>query len=142
MVKLNLGKYFSRQLVNYYLGPNTNKLVFLEGGFYQLIDGSLQNPVHLATGLQEAMLREIEGGLRGNYEGTLSGIGLQEGQESLLIQYPFNLFRLELEKPISFVFTQNKSSVVSGFLETTFTYFFRYWHCCCWWCFFYQNFSR
>lgn len=115
LVKLNLGKYFSRQLVNYYLGPNTNKLVFLEGGFYQLIDDALQNPVYLDEELQEAMVREIEGGLRGEYEGSLSENGLpEEGQVSLLIQYPFNLFRLELEKPIAFVFTQNKSSVVSG----------------------------
>ncbi|WP_162343937.1 PAS domain-containing hybrid sensor histidine kinase/response regulator [Cyclobacterium salsum] len=114
LVKLNLGKYFSRQLVNYYLGPNTNKLVFLEGGFYQLVDDSLQDPVLLEKGLKEAMMREIEGGLRGEYEGALSESGPSAGQESLLIQYPFNLFRLELEKPISFVFTQNKSSVVSG----------------------------
>ncbi|MDN3688381.1 PAS domain-containing hybrid sensor histidine kinase/response regulator [Cyclobacterium jeungdonense] len=114
LVKLNLGKYFSRQLVNYYLGSNTNKLVFLEGGFYQLIDDTIKDPVFLDKGLEETMVREIEGGLRGEYEGALSENGSSEGQVSLLIQYPFTLFRLELEKPIAFVFTQNKSSVVSG----------------------------
>ena len=123
LAKLNLGMYFSRHLVNYYLGPNTTKLVYFEGSFFQLIDDSMQLPVSLEPRLREEMEREIRGGLRGQYEGLLEGGEALGSQETLLIQYPFTLFRIELKSPIAFVFTQNKSTVVSGLFANYFYLF-------------------
>jgi PAS domain S-box-containing protein len=123
LAKLNLGLYFSRHLVNYYLGPNTTKLVYFEGGFFHLVDGAMHEPVSLEPGFRETVEREIRGGLRGQYEGFLEAEQNLGNQEALLIQYPFTLFRLELKSPIAFVFTQNKSTVISGLFANYFYLF-------------------
>ncbi|WP_375583552.1 ATP-binding protein [Cyclobacterium xiamenense] len=123
LAKLNLGRYFSRHLVNYYLGPNTTKLVYFEENFFQLVDDAMQKPVSLEPRLRETVEREVRGGLRGQYEGLLEVSGELGSQESLLIQYPFTLFRLDLKSPIAFVFTQDKSTVVSGLFANYFYLF-------------------
>jgi len=121
LVKLSLEKYFINHLANYYLGPDTHKLVYMDGQFFDPAGNDDRKPILLDHSLQAEIAREIDGGLRGEYEGWVQYDAADTGKNNLLIQYPFSLIRLNA--PLAFVFSQDKSSIVSGIFGTYFYFF-------------------
>ncbi|MEX0882562.1 MAG: ATP-binding protein [Cyclobacteriaceae bacterium] len=120
LAKLDLKGYFADHLVNYYLGPNTFKLIYEDGILYQLKNGSVYPNVRLEELTYGLLKREISGGLRGDYEGKISLDSLPM-KTNLLIQYPFSL--VDMDKAFAFVFIQERVSVVSGIYSTYFYLF-------------------
>ncbi|MEX2512651.1 MAG: response regulator [Cyclobacteriaceae bacterium] len=120
LAKLNLKRYFADHLVNYYLGPNSFKLIYEDGILYQLTKGDVYPNVRLEESVYSLLEREISGGLRGDYEGQLSLDSLPL-KTNLLIQYPFSL--VDMDKNFAFVFIQERASVISGIYSTYFYLF-------------------
>lgn len=121
LVKLNLEKYFINHLTNYYLGPDTHKLIYMKGDLLNPAGGTISGGVYLDNSLQAALSREIEGGLRGEYEGWVQFVENEKIKKSLLIQYPFSLSKLETS--FAFVFSQDKATIVTGIFGTYFYFF-------------------
>lgn len=120
LAKLDLDQYFAEHLVNYYLGPNSFKIIFEEGEFFHLNNEGEKIKASIEDGLFGLMDREIVGGLRGEYEGRLSLEG-EPLKNYLLTQYPFSL--VGLKKDFALVFIQEKASVVTGIYGTYFYLF-------------------
>ncbi|WP_439483964.1 response regulator [Cyclobacterium plantarum] len=121
LVKLSLEKYFINHLANYYLGADTHKLIFMDGVFFNLAENEVRELVLLDEPLQGVINREIEGGLRGEYEGWVKYDEVEDKRINLIIQYPFSL--INLDTSLAFVFSQDKATIVSGIFGTYFYFF-------------------
>ena len=119
IVKLNLNKYFNRLLDNYYLGSNTDKLVYKNNGFFK-INGEGQI-FFQDKSFKTKIIQEIDGGIRGNYSGFISGSFNAKPKEFLLVQYPFTL--IHLKDKFAFAFAQEKATIDSAIFENYFHLF-------------------
>jgi len=119
IVKLNLNKYFNRLLDNYYLGSNTDKLVYKNNGFFK-INGEGQI-FFQDKSFKTKIIQEIDGGIRGDYSGFISGSFNAKPKEFLLVQYPFTL--IHLKDKFAFAFAQEKTTIDSAIFENYFHLF-------------------
>ena len=119
IVKLNLNKYFNRLLDNYYLGSNTDKLVYMNNGFFK-INGEGQI-FFQDKSFKTKIIQEINGGIRGDYSGFISGASNATPTEFLLVQYPFTL--IHLKDNFAFAFAQEKNTIDSAIFENYFHFF-------------------
>ncbi|WP_339904364.1 ATP-binding protein [uncultured Cyclobacterium sp.] len=118
-VKLNIENYFENLLDNYYLGPNTGKLVYGKNGFYKL---NKKGPVFFQDEIIESeIIHEIKSGVEGNYWIHITEDRGEEGKKFLLVQYPFQL--VNLNENFAFVFVQEKPSIDAGIFENYFHLF-------------------
>ncbi|WP_198675272.1 PAS domain-containing hybrid sensor histidine kinase/response regulator [Pleomorphovibrio marinus] len=118
VAKLDLFRFFSEHLVNYYLGPDSNKWIYHDG---QLTDVSslrqqyLHAKIEIDSKSMDLLTREISGGLRGEYEDAV--VHSEIGKVStLLAQYPFTLENLGGH--FGFVFGQKRSTIIAGIFGT------------------------
>jgi PAS domain S-box-containing protein len=111
LIMMDLHNFFWEHLSNYYLGPNNYKLLYENGELINISYYQKQLKVSLDEGLFEQIEREIEGGLRGEYEGPVK-IGDEQASNAILVQYPFSL--AYLDKDLAFVFFQKRTTIISG----------------------------
>lgn len=120
LIKLDLRNYFWDHLINYYLGADSYKLLYDDGELINISYYQEQVEISFDRHLFDAVEREIEGGLRGEYEGLVK-ISDDPLTHSIVIQYPFTL--TEMDRNIAFVFLQKRSTIVSGIYGTYFYLF-------------------
>ncbi|GEO22281.1 ATP-binding protein [Cyclobacterium qasimii] len=119
IVKLNLNKYFNRLLDNYYLGSNTYKLVYMNNGFFKINEEGKM--FFQDKSFKTKIIEEINGGIRGDYSGFISGAFNAKPKEFLLVQYPFKL--IHLNENFAFAFAQEKTTIDSAIFENYFHLF-------------------
>ena len=118
-VKLNLKKYFEDLLKKYYLGPNTDKLVYGKEGFYNINNNG---PIFFKDKIvQDEIVNEIEGGVEGDYWSQITEESEEDAKDYLLVQYPFKL--VNLDENFAFVFVQEKPSIDADIFENYFHLF-------------------
>jgi PAS domain S-box-containing protein len=118
-VKLNIENYFEDLLGKYYLGSNTDKLIYGNGGFYKLKNN---RPVFFPDEtIQSEIVQQIESGVEGIYWSHITEEGGRETKKFLLVQYPFKL--VNLSENFAFVFLQEKPSIDADIFENYFYLF-------------------
>lgn len=120
LLKLNLTNFFAESVMNYYLGSGTHKLVLNRGKLLVLEETGNGASVSLDINSFEKLNREILGGLRGKYEGSLS-VNQANPEPALIVQYPFTLH--EIGETFAFVFAQEKRFITSNIYGSYFVIF-------------------
>ncbi|WP_339713916.1 ATP-binding protein [Cyclobacterium amurskyense] len=119
IVKLNISKYFDQLLDNYFLGSNTDKLVFMNDRFFKINgEGQMFFQDEL---IHENIIQEIDKGIRGDYSAFISNVYNADPQEFLLVQYPFTL--AHLKGKYAFAFAQEKNTIDSAIFGNYFHLF-------------------
>ncbi|WP_164675140.1 PAS domain-containing hybrid sensor histidine kinase/response regulator [Anditalea andensis] len=117
-IHLNLQEYLSVHVRDYYIGPYGNKLLFNQNELLYLSDGG-DGEVVFSAAILEQINQDIAAGLKGNYEGSF----FQDGEKSQVIiaQYPFKV--RQLNNQMAFIFTLEKSQIISGIYSAYFYLF-------------------
>ncbi|MCH7398423.1 response regulator [Belliella sp. DSM 107340] len=113
---VNIDRFLGDELGNYYLGMSGEKLLFKNGELYGLTDylptrGFMISPLSF-----EPIKKDIKNGLKGGYSGVFVNEVEGTSYESIIYQYPFSLFPLEI--PLAVIFIQDKNEATSKIFGT------------------------
>ncbi|SIT10908.1 PAS domain-containing hybrid sensor histidine kinase/response regulator [Belliella pelovolcani] len=115
-VAVNIDRFLGDQLGNYYLGINSEKLLYFNGQLFGVFEYMPTKGYSIQPDVFKAIQKDIDIGLRGSYQGFLSNQPENREFEALIFQYPFSLY--PLNEKFSVVFVQDRQSITSGVFST------------------------
>lgn len=102
-VKLNLNRFFNDQLSNFYLGPTSQKFIWINSHL-QVVNLDRNEPVILLEDhLLELLSEDIAGGLKGTGDGYFNWPENPERNRASVHYYPFHLSPLDQMFAVVFV---------------------------------------
>lgn len=106
----NIERLLADELNNFYIGSNSEKLIYREGAWF-LLEGQKLNPgEYFGRNLKEELSEQVKAGVRGEFSGEFDLDGNR--RLTLIHHYPFNLY--PLNDQFSTVFIVDKDLVTSG----------------------------
>jgi PAS domain S-box-containing protein len=119
--KINLGRFLGEGLRNYYLGIASERLVYLDGQLWGAEEVFPSDNFEIEPKVLQQLQKDIEDGVKGEYEGWFSDKNKDLFYESTVHQYPFKLY--PIENNISVIFIQDRGVITSGVYSTYFYLF-------------------
>ncbi|SNS50319.1 PAS domain S-box-containing protein [Belliella buryatensis] len=116
LAAINIERFLGDQLGNYYLGINSEKLLFFNGQLFGVFEYMPTKGYKIQQEVFNTIQKDIEIGLKGNYQGFLTNEPESREFEALIFQYPFTLY--PLNDKFSVVFVQDRQSITSGIFST------------------------
>ncbi|HSJ69180.1 MAG TPA: ATP-binding protein, partial [Anditalea sp.] len=117
-VNLNLHKYFSLHVLDYYIGVAGNKFLYDQKRLLNLAEDD-DSQFRFSSSIEEQLNYDVAAGLKGNYEGVI----IQDNERSnvIIAQYPFRV--RQLNNQLAFIFLLEKSQVTAGIYSAYFYLF-------------------
>ncbi|MFD2033551.1 ATP-binding protein [Belliella marina] len=113
---VNLDRFLGDELGNYYLGLSSEKLLYREGELFGLSDYFPVKGYDINPQIYDPIKNDIKKGLKGGYEGGFTNRVDDITYESIIYQYPFNLYPLEVS--LAVIFVQDKKEITSRIYGT------------------------
>jgi PAS domain S-box-containing protein len=119
--KINLSRFLSEGLRNYYLGLASERLIYLDGYLTGTEENIPPGGFSIEPKVFEQIQKDIADGVKGEYEGLFEDQYKDIRYESTIHQYPFHLY--PIENNISVIFIQDRGVITSGVYSTYFYLF-------------------
>lgn len=109
LVKLNLDRFFNDQLSNFYLGPTSQKFIWINRHLQSVNLDKNEPVILLEEDLMQLLSEDITAGLKGTGDGYFNWPGSTERNKLTAHYYPFHLN--PLDQMFAVVFVQDVSNV-------------------------------
>lgn len=112
IAKVNINRFFSSELSNFYLGASAEKLVYVDRELLGFTEMELSSGFVLDNVVLEKIAYDIREGIKGQYEGEFNNLRSGKKYRAVVHQYPFNLY--PFDRDFAIIFIQDKKLITSG----------------------------